>query len=918
MNDNNMKTSAFKFIHLRILMPVLCCFAAFLLCSGAACAAEAGPRISSGMEVGGGFVIVLPFEASGNNATRIEDELPLVLNQRLAAKGIPVMPHEDMLALMARLQLQSLDTAAVRRILAQSGAEAAVYGNYTQAGQGFNINARMVSAKSSEVKSFRVEQKDVSSLLFGVEDLAGRLVSELRKFSVINKVEVRGTKSLDPDVVLLRINSRQGDPIDPAALDRELKRIWDLGYFDDIVLELEQTPGGINLIYNVVEKPRIAKVIIEGNKAVKTSDIRGAMSTNPGNVLNDKTLFVDMQSIYEVYRKKGYYLAETSHHTEADADTGGTNLIISIDEGKRLYITKITINGNEKVSDRKIKKQMALSTRGMFSFITGKGVLKEELLERDSSMITQYYMTQGYLDVSVTAPQVEYKESGIELTVQVSEGPRYRVSGIGFSGELIDSDDVLAGHTEMQNLVKKKKYCDITVMQKDIESLKAFYADYGYAFADISPRQRKDKNDPDNPTVFITYNISKNQKVYVRSIIIEGNTQTRDNVILREMRLVDGDQFSGAKLRRSMRRLNSLGYFEAAESELVPTARDSEVDLKIKLREQSTGALMGGLGYSTYSKFGITASIQETNLWGKGYNLGFYTMFSGMRNSYNIGFTNPRVNDTNLMLGVDLYRMEDDYTDYDLDTNGGGVRVGYPIGEYSSAMVGYRANFYKMYDFDSDVSELIRQYEGNRVASIGTLRFTRDTTNRSRPTDGTMVQLTTEYAGGLLGGDDSFIKLIGEYNAYKQITEGSVAHLRLKGGTMLENDKDNKPPVFERFWMGGMESVRGYKARDIVPRHPEYGDRIGGTRMAFANVEYIIMISRDIGLNFVPFFDIGFNIDHEQDYDIWDDKKRSVGAEIRWRSPMGDLRFAYGYPLDKGWGDKDLSGRFEFSIGRFF
>ena len=910
-----MNLSALNLRSFRSALLAFCCLAA-LVCLCPPGARAAAPSLPSGLE--SGFVIVLPFEATGENSTRIEDELPLVLGQRLAAKGVPVMPHDRMLELVARLRITSLDAATARRLLAQSGAEAAIYGSYAQVGQGFNINARLITAQDAGSRAFRVEQRDVANFLFGVEDLAGRLVSELRKFSVINRIEVRGTKSLDPDVVLLRINSRQGDPIDPAALDRELKRIWDLGYFDDIVLELEQTPSGINLVYNVTEKPRLSRIMVEGNSELSTSDIRGVMSTNPGNVLNDKTLFVDKQAVYEAYRKKGYYLASIGHRVDTDPDTGASTLVITVSEGKRLYITKINITGNKEVSARKIKGEMALSTRWMFSFITGSGVLKEELLERDGSAISQYYMTLGYLDAVVGTPQVEYKEDGIEINVQVSEGKRYKVSGISFSGELIDSDEVLSEWTELQKLAKKKQYFDITVMQNDMDALKAFYADYGYAFAEVAPRQRKDKSDPERPTVFVTYNIAKNQKVYVRNIIIEGNVQTRDNVILREMRLVDGDQFSGSKLKRSMRRLNSLGYFESAESEMVPTASDSEVDLKVKLAERSTGALMGGVGYSTYSKFGVTASIQETNLWGKGYNLGLYTLFSGMRNSYNLNFTNPRVNDTELSLGIDAYRWEDDYTDYDRDTNGGGIRVGYPLGEYTGFMVGYRAEFYKLYNFDDSASRILRQYEGDRVASIATFRITRDTTDRSRPTDGTMMQFTTEYGGGLLGGDDSFVKLIGEVNLYKQISEASVAHLRVKGGTMLENDNDKKPPVFERFWMGGMDSVRGYKARDIVPRDPQYFDRIGGTRMAFLNLEYIYQISSEIGLNLVPFFDMGFNIDHEQDYDIWDDMKKSVGVEVRWRSPMGDLRFCYGYPLDKGWGDKDLNGRFEFSIGKFF
>jgi outer membrane protein insertion porin family len=383
------------------------------------------------------------------------------------------------------------------------------------------------------------------------------------------------------------------------------------------------------------------------------------------------------------------------------------------------------------------------------------------------------------------------------------------------------------------------------------------------------------------------------------------------------MRLADGDPFNGARLSRSMQRLNNLNIFELAESELVPTANPEEADLKIKLREKSTGAITGGVGYSTYSKFGVTASNQESNLWGKGYGVGFRTLFSDLRNAYDLSFFNPRLYDGDFSLSLNAYRWEDDYTDYDRETLGSGVRVGYPIGEYSSILVGYRVERYKINNFDDDTTWVLRQYEGQRTASVASLSVGRDTTNHRRPSDGTSVRFGVEYAGDILGGDDAFIKLTGEYNIYKTFTEDSVLHLRLRGEKLFENSSGSMP-VFERFWMGGIETVRGYRSRDIVPRHLVYGDRIGGTRMAFANFEYIYMLSDDVGLNLVPFFDIGINIDEDQRMRWREDQKKSAGMEMRWRSPMGDLRFSWGYPLDRGWNDKKLSHRFEFSIGQFF
>lgn len=870
-----------------------------------------------------GPILVLPFSVTGSpDNAALENELPRLVAQRLLAKGLTIMPHEETLALLRAAKPGNINGAAARSLLAGSRAGAAIYGSCVQNSSGITLDVRLVRANKAESpRVLRAWQKDPGNLLFAVEDLAGQVNSEMRKNYVISRIEVRGTKVLNPDVVLLRLNTRQGDPIDAQALDRELKRIWELGYFSDISLDLEQSPAGIALVYNVTEKPRVSSVTFENVSAVDLEDLRTAMSTHTGSVLNDKTLVADLQAINELYRKNGHYLAKVSYRLEEDRAGNTAALIVHVEEGQRLFIKKINLEGVDSFSQGTVKDELALAERWLFSFLTGSGILQEELLERDVSAIIAFYMNNGFMDIQVPSPRVDYKEDGIYITFTVSEGPRYRVNGVGFAGELIDSDETLAALTRMHTAARKRDYFSLSMMQDDIKALSAYYAEYGYAFADVSPRPRKSE-DPADPGVFVVYAIEKQQKVYVRNIIIEGNIRTRDNVILREMQLADGDAFNGRLLSNSMRRLNNLGFFEQAESELVPTANPEEADLKIKLKERNTGALMGGVGYSTYSKFGVTGSIQESNLWGKGYGAAFQVMFSGLHNSYDLSFLNPRVNDSKFSLYTNAYRWEDDYTDYQRDTMGGNVRVGHPLGEYTGISLGYNLEIYKLYDFDSAVSQVLRRYEGKRSASSALLHIERNTTERMRLTDSTVVSFSAQYTGNVLGGDDAFIRLMANLQFYKMITSNSAAHLRLRGGAILENGNksDNPIPIFERFWMGGIDTVRGYYSRDIVPRDltlPSH-DRIGGTRMAYANVEYIISLSQELGLNIVPFFDIGLNVDHKQDFSWHDDNKKSAGLELRWRSPMGDLRFSWGYPFDKGWGGQKLSSRFEFSIGNFF
>ncbi|MDL2307767.1 outer membrane protein assembly factor BamA [Desulfovibrio sp. OttesenSCG-928-C06] len=863
-------------------------------------------------------VMIFPFQINaGEDMARLNTELPELLAQRLAARNLRVVRMEFVAEVLKKEGVSSLDLATVRRLVRKYGAAAGVYGSYNQLGESFSIDARLVSADQSEsARSLFAEQDSSINLLVAVEELSTRIAADVLKNSVIARVEVRGTSVLDPDVVLLRINTKPGDVVDPRAIDNEFRKIWDLGFFSDIQAELEEGPDGLTLIYTVTEKPRIEAIYIEGTDGVDQEDVSSTMTTRVGGILNEKVLASDLQKIQELYRKQGYYLAKTNYRIDQRQGGAAAALVLQIEEGNRLYIKEVRIEGAELVSEGDIKDELALSERRLWSWITGSGVLKEELVERDVSVIGTYYMNLGFMEVKVGQPRIDYEEDGIIITHRISEGPRYKVGTVKFAGEMLDSDEEMSKFIIMDDLANENEFFSLAKMHDDVQNLTAYYAEYGYAYANIIPHPNMETYE-DVPVVNMVYQIDKKQKVWVRNVILEGNMHSRDNVILRELRLVDGDQFNGRKLGRSMQRLNNTGYFELAESELVPTENPNEVDLKIKLQDADTGSIMAGVGYSSYSSFGVSGTIQENNLWGKGYHVSAQGSVSGRRTAYDLSFFNPRVNDTLYSAGVDLYHWKDDFYDYDKRTTGAGVRVGHPVGEYSYLMAGYRLEFYKLYDFDNDASELIKKYEGNRIASVASLRFSRSNVNRQRPTDGTSFFLLGEYGGGLLSGDDDFIKTTAEFQAYKKITDTQVAHFRIKGAALFKNG-DDEVPVYERFWMGGMESVRGYSSRDIVPRDPATKDRLGGTRMAFANFEYIWNFNDELGLNLVPFFDIGFNVDTDHEYDISDEMKKSFGLELRWRSPMGDLRFCYGWPLDEDWKGDKLSGRFEFSMGQFF
>ncbi|MDR2695847.1 MAG: outer membrane protein assembly factor BamA [Deltaproteobacteria bacterium] len=873
------------------------------------------------------LVLVLPFQINaGEDMAYLNAELPQMLSQRLASKGFRVVPLDR-----ARAMAQgkdSRDLGAVRALAAAAGAEYAAHGVFNQLGEAFTIESRLTPARGEgAAQPLTAQGQGIINLGPALDRLtdqmagtvaAGRSSREplaARGPGSLADVQVRGMKVMDPDVVLMRLRVRRGDSPGAVDIDEDVKRVWDMGYFSDVRASLEQQAAGRVLVFTVVEKQRIDNIVVNGAGKIDKEDILGAMSTKTGSVLNEKLLAEDLQKVTDLYRAKGHYLAKVNSSLDPRPTGSGAVLTLNIEEGGTLYIKEVRVEGLKGMKQGDMKDYMALKERNILSWITGSGVLKEEYLERDATAIAAFALNQGYVDVQVAPPVVDYKPDGIYITFKVDEGARYKLGEITFIGDLIDTEARLFEVIKLDEHKKEEGYFSLSVMQEDTKKLTEFYGDFGYAFAEVDTKvdRRADEH-----VLNIAYAIQKKQKVYIRRVSIEGNMKTRDNVILREMRLADGDLYDGAKLRRSNERLNRLRYFSQVNTELVPTGVDDEVDLKVDLKEDNTGAVMAGIGYSTYYDVGVTASIMERNLFGRGYWAQLQGFFSWRRTSGILSFTNPRLWDTELAVGGDLYYIHDTWDDFTKETAGGTLRMAYPIGEYTSIGWGYRLERYIITDVWGWSSPLIRDYKGVNWTSAVNARITRDTTDdRVRPTKGTITNLTGEYGGGGLGGDDNFIKALAEWHGFYSWRPEHTIHLRGRVGGVFQNTSKSVP-IFDRFYLGGIDTIRGFSYTDLSPRDRRSGEHIGGDRMGIANIEYVWMFQKELGLAIVPFVDTGFNIDSKRmkvDNDTW---VWTTGLELRWRSPMGDLRVAYGWPLTKNYDREWKTGRFEFTMGSFF
>ena len=570
-------------------------------------------------------------------------------------------------------------------------------------------------------------------------------------------------------------------------------------------------------------------------------------------------------------------------------------------------IEKISFLGNEAINDKKLKKAISTKKKWFLSWLTGSGRLKREDLMIDRDRIRNEYYNNGYIKMEVGEPEakIHKKDNFIEVVFRIKEGPQYKVSNIGFEGNSHLTYDDLIKIVQL----KKGSVFSSDKFRKDIENLtKAFTAE-GYAFANIDPRTY---TDDDERQVRLNYVIEENQLVYINRIIIEGNVKTRDRVIRRQLRIVEGEKYSSTKIERSKDAIQKTNYFEEVGVVEDPVGND-KMDLHLKVKEKSTGTFTIGAGFSTLDGIVGLFQISQNNLFGLGYSARLTGELGTERSRYILNFTNSWLYDKPITLGIDLFRWEDEYFDYDERVTGAAVRIGHPI-IGRKLYITYRLAYeiLRISDIEEGSSWQIKQFKGDTsTVSIAPSLVWNTLDNPADPARGNKTELMVKYAG--LGGDSEFVKTVFSSQQYQPLIWKFVG--MLNGEIGYVNEISNKPvPLNERFFLGGMHSIRGYKYGDISPED-EAGYEYGGDKYLLFNAETTFPLSEEINLKGVVFFDMG-NVWESGESILSSGLKKAVGAGLRWNSPFGPLRIEYGYKLDKEHGED--TGRLDFSVGGVF
>lgn len=742
----------------------------------------------------------------------------------------------------------------------------------------------------------------------------------------LKEVRVLGNLRVEEDGIRLHLKARAGDPFNQAAVDQDVRAIYRMGFFDDVKAEL--SPDGV-LTYSVKEKPYIREVKIQGNSQLSKEKIETALGISPRAILDRDKVAEGAERVKKLYGEQGYLNAGVDYSISL-VENNQAIVNLSIEEGERLLVQKISFEGNRAFPDSELKGLMATKEKWLLSFLTNRGVLDRDILTNDLAILSSYFYDHGYINHRLDDPIILKQRDGIEIVIRVEEGEQYRVGKVEIGGELIEEAEILLKKMELTTgqIFRGSR------LRGDIAALTEIYSDKGFAFAQVDPVTRVNAEEK---KVDIALVIARGPPVYFNRVMITGNTKTRDKVVRRELEVAEQELFSGDKIKKSRNALQRTGYFEDVQLTSKKTDQVDTVDLLVDVKEGPTGTFSIGAGYSSGDNFIFTTSVAEKNLFGRGQSINATFDLGTVRQDFNLSFTEPYLFDSPLTLGVDAFNTRREFNEFTSGKTGYGVRTSYPLKrldlpyfrrpsgddryansegdyppyiEYTRGGMSYELTREKIGSIQSGAAASIRDEKGISWTSSLTPGLSYDSRDHFfNPTQGTNAGFSVKFAG--LGGDNNFLKTDAKgrwyYPLLKDANWGGTYTAALGGalgyGVGFKERLNGKKnlPLFERYFPGGMNSVRGFSERSLGPR--EGDDAVGGDKQAVFNAELLFPIVEQYGLRGVAFFDMGQAFKKSDSIFDFGEFRRSIGVGGRWLSPFGPLRVELGFPINKKSGD---------------
>ncbi|MBM4129331.1 MAG: outer membrane protein assembly factor BamA, partial [Nitrospira sp.] len=532
-----------------------------------------------------------------------------------------------------------------------------------------------------------------------------------QELPIVNSIELKGLKRIEESAVKAKITQKLGEPISTDKTNEDIKNIFRMGYFEDVRVEIEPFEGGIRLIYVVKEKPTIVRIEFQGNREFDDAKLKEKITITPG-VIADVVLIQDnANKLRAFYEEEGYWLSNIVPVVKRISEDE-VSLTYQIEEGPKIKIKQIIIEGNKALSAKKIKGVMETKEWWFFSFITSTGYYKKATMDADVERIKNLYFNNGYVKAAVGEPKIQLTadKKAMAITIPVSEGDQYKISSVEFSGNKVFSDEMIRGRI---TLIPNKPFSKES-LTKNLLSISELYSENGYAASSVTPDLIPDEP---NKLVKVHIKIEEGDRYRVGRIEISGNTKTSDKVIRREVRLDEGDVFNTSLLKRSYERLNILNYFETVDIVPKPHLEEKLVDLDVKVKEKPTGFLSIGGGYSSVDKLIGMVDLTQANLFGKGQFLKLRAELGAQSTFYDISFRDPWFLDKPISFSASLYNLSREYIQFKKKAFGFGLGLGKSLSEYVRGDIGYRLERATVYDIADDASLIVKDQKGTKLTS---------------------------------------------------------------------------------------------------------------------------------------------------------------------------------------------------------
>ncbi len=749
---------------------------------------------------------------------------------------------------------------------------------------------------------------------------------------VIRDIRVEGLQRTEAGTVFSYLPVKVGETLNDDRAAAAIKALFATGFFKDVKLEAQ----GDVLIVAVEERPSISKLTLSGMKEFSEEDLKTGLKQTglaEGRVFDKSLLDRAEQELKRQYFNLGRYSVQVVT-TVTPLERNRVALQFDVVEGEAAKIRQINLIGNKAFAEKKLLKLFNSSTPGWLSWYTKDDQYSKTKLSGDLETLRSHYLNQGYLEFNIDSTQVSISpdKKDIYITVNMTEGPKYTVSDVKLAGQM------LVPEQELKKLIMVKPG-EVFSREKLTESSRKIsdrLGNEGYAFANVNAVPELDK---EKHQVAFTLFVDPGRRVYINRVNVAGNSKTRDEVVRREVRQMEGGWYNAEKINLSRDRLNRLGFFNEVnvETPAVPGATD-QVDVNISVAEKATGNILLGAGFSSSEGLVLSGSVNQSNVFGTGNRLAVQINSGSVNTVYSLSFTNPYYTLDGVSLGYDLYRRDVDATsldgvgEYESSTTGLGARLGLPISEKDSIYfgagieqlaIGTTANSPIQY------KNFVTRFGSGNEATVNTLRLdtsiARDTRdNFLFPTKGLMQRAAVEF--GAPPGDLQYYKLSLQHQQYFPLTKDFT--LMINGEAGYAAGIGGKPlPFFRNFFTGGVSSVRGFESGTIGPKDLDTVTNevvtLGGDTKLVGNVELLFPMPgmKDNSVRLSTFLDAGGvfgegNALYGSNTFSFDDMRFSAGLGVAWNSPLGPLRFSLAYPLNKK--DTDKTQVFQFNLGSTF